>query len=220
MFVNFKERSKSIKVDVYINRILLEIERVIRNIARGNLNSFHTRERNLYQPLIDELSLNLPSSNLVEQENILYKNQNSSQATDISIRKLFDINKAKKDRTVDYSHFIEIKKIFHNDTLTKTDIDDDLEKLAECTKNYNSIGFFVLVGLDNDLNINKNSYKHLDINNKNAFDIKTKHQQTIWLKASGTKYNPPIKVYIWEVSHQNKFGQYRTSYSYLMNQVK
>lgn len=207
--------SEGVRSYVDIAHLLLELNTIVKTMAKGNITTFHIHERALYTPLKEVLDSNLPSREFVTIENLLHKTKNPKQQTDLSLRKISHLTKNRLAVDLDCTHFIEIKSVFSGESLSRTDIEKDLKKLVSCEAAYEAVCFFVLVGLDSDLNNNKNK-KHLQIlgalgQNNTAFSVRTNCNETIWLRPAGSyKADDPL-VFVWEISATNKFTAQKRS---------
>jgi hypothetical protein len=207
--------SDGIRSKVYISRLMLELNQIIKTLAKGNLHQYHTHEDSLYEPLKEVLTANLPHVNVVTIKNA-YPKMSPRKETDISIRKICQVEKSRDASDLDCTHYIEIKSIFHNETLSSKNVDDDLEKLFESVKLYGSSGIFVLVGLKNDLNRRKRSLSNLGKlgEDEDPFMIKTYNGDTIWLNPVGSHNSDDPYVFVWEVSPENNFEESKSSCEY------
>ncbi|MQQ35491.1 hypothetical protein GE543_14415 [Pseudomonas sp. SZ57] len=198
---------------VDVARLLLELNTIVKTMAKGNMQHFHTQERSLYVPLKDVLDAQLPAPDFVNVENVLHKTTASSQKTDLSLRNISQLRKARLAKDMECTHFVEIKSVFHGEALTRAAIEDDLVKLLACEAAYQSVGFFALVGLHNDLQRNKTALQILGAlgQNNDPFTVKTHQGTTVWLRPAGSYLADEPFVYVWEVSASNIFTKERRS---------
>jgi len=194
--------------------------RLIKNLAHGKLLSYHVYEDSLYESIKSELGYFLPDSDLVLIKNP-YPKMKPRRETDISIRNMSDLDKNRGSDEINCSHFIEIKSIFHNENLPEKDIDDDLDKLSDAAKMYGSIGIFIIVGLNHDLDRRKRSLAKLGKlgEGSSPFSVTTYTGKEIWLLPAGSYTDDP-NVYVWEVSYQNDFDKRKSSFEFAAFQYK
>lgn len=199
-----KHQPKGVSSSIDISRAILSLESSVKAIATNGLDKFHMQERGLYQPLKEHLDTLLPVPTMVDIESVLKKLSNPQQRTDISIRKLFEIEEPRLGDF--YSEcFIEIKSVFFGERISDSDISDDLDKLLECREKYKAKVFFVLVGLKSE--INKSSYSLLGNPgvDRTAFNVTTNSNKTAWLMPSGANKQGKLNIFVWAVSSENKF---------------
>ncbi|MBF5040530.1 hypothetical protein INP77_13605 [Methylophilus sp. 13] len=196
---------------VNIAQLLLELNSIVKSMSAGQeIANFYTAERSLYEPLKKILEGHLPIPNLVNIENVLYKMNN--KRTDVSIRHITNVSKGRLEKDLSCTHFIEIKSLFKGEKLSASDILDDLRKLIECEAEYRSVGFFVLVGLNEDLKRNNQNLTKLGSLGQNTepFEVSLDDTLSIWLRPAGSYVSQDPFVFVWEVSVNNRFSQNRS----------
>ncbi|EKO3818262.1 hypothetical protein [Vibrio harveyi] len=220
-FRNYYFLEQGIKVTVPISKFMLELNRLIKNLAHGKLASYHVHEDSLYESIKSELGYFLPDSDLVLIKNP-YPKMKPRRETDISIRNMSNLDEDRSSGEINCSHFIEIKSIFHNEKLPQKDIDDDLDKLSDATKMYGAIGIFIIVGLNHDLNRRKRSLAKLGKLGEEflPFSVTTYTGKEVWLLPAGSYTTDDPNVYVWEVSYQNDFHKRKSSFEFAAFQYK
>jgi hypothetical protein len=203
---------------INIPRIILRLSSFLEQKDKTNSDEFYLKERELYTPICDDLEALLPVPIIVDKESVLKELDNPKLETDISIRDLFEIDKKRKDNFKSYC-FIEIKSVFFDERISKSDIFEDLEKLLDCEEKYSAKCFFTLVGTACELKHSPSalSLLRIDIPNvrkNSSFEITTKSGRKVWLMPSGSSLKGKFTVYIWTVSSKNKFPKGHTSRSY------
>lgn len=204
-----------ISAKVYIPKLLLKLNQIVKNMAKGGLDGYHTHEDSLYEPLKEILSANLPDPNIVTIKN-QYPGMKPRKETDLSIRKICQVEKDRKSPDLECTHYIEIKSVFHDEELSSRKVDDDLEKLSDCVSLYGASALFVLVGLEKDLGRRKRSISGLgrlgeDIH---PFSIETYNGKRVWLKPAGSHDTDDPCVFVWEVSPNNDFDDQKSICEY------
>ncbi|ATZ74432.1 hypothetical protein CWC33_12310 [Idiomarina sp. X4] len=204
-----------IQAKVHISKLLLQLNYVVKNLAKGKLDGYHTHEDSLYEPLKEVLSANLPDPNIVTIKN-QYPKIKPRKETDLSIRKICQVEKDRKSPDLECTHYIEIKSVFHEEELSAKKIDDDLEKLSDCVSFHEASGLFVLVGLEKDLKRRKRSILNLGKLGEDVypFSIETYNGKTIWLNPAGGHDTDDPYVFVWEVSPYNDFDERKSTCEY------
>lgn len=132
------------KMGVFLTEILPIKLSAYRQSRLLDINDFYLPERNVYNIIIESMEALLPYPNTILVEPMLYKI--GSKRSDIAIKKMTSLNKKRKDNTMDFLLFMEVKTVFADESLTKKDIDDDIDKLLDCYQAYNqAICLFVLI---------------------------------------------------------------------------
>jgi hypothetical protein len=197
---------------VDVAHLLLQLNVSVKSIAKGIFHNFHVPERSLYLPLKEVFDTHLPTSAFVNIENNLYKTANPLLKTDISISKISQLGSARKSRDRECTHFIEMKSVFYGDTISSSDVEHDLEKLLACESAYGAVCFFVLVGLESELEKHKRKLTTLGTMSLNTDPFKvTLRSKSLWLRPAGSYTADDPFVYVWEVSSTDKFKSGRHS---------
>lgn len=209
-----------LKRKVPISKLLLELNTVAKSLSSdGEFDHIH--EDSLYEPIKKKLVESLPDPKLVLIKNA-YPKKMPSKETDISIRRICQVEKKRKAQDMKCSHYIEIKSIFLDEELPFKKIDDDLIKLAKVVELYSVVGLFVLIGLEKDLCRRSYSLSKLGKLGKNnsPFSVTTYTGETVWLNPSNSHQLDEPFVYVWEVSFKNDFKDRKSSFDYATYQYK
>lgn len=187
---------------VDIAKELLTLGSLVRSIAGGAVtNTFHTRERSLYEPLKATLERCLPANEMISIENNLYRTTHPKMQTDLSIHSIWHKGTSYKDKSLECSHFIEIKSVFHGETLLASQIDADLEKLIACEASYDATCFFVIVGLSGRLKRSV-AASTLLAHDKSIFARRLSTDRTVHLRAAARHETCEPHVAVFQVSAQ------------------
>jgi hypothetical protein len=206
--------------EVPIARLLLHLNTAAKNLSYDG-EFGHIHEDSLYEPVKQKFVESLPDPRLVLIKN-KYPEKMLPKETDISIRKIGEVERKRKSKGMDCTHYIEIKSLFVDEELPASKIDHDLIKLSELVKEYRVVGLFVLVGLENDIIRRSSSLSKLGKLGVsiNPFSITTNDGEIVWLNPLDSHNSDEPFVYVWEVSFTNDFDKRRTSFDYATFQYK
>ncbi|WP_369968086.1 hypothetical protein AB8E26_12885 [Stenotrophomonas rhizophila] len=205
-----------VKTVLHLPKVILELRHKIGLLAakRGSLEQFYIQERGLYEPLEEVLIALLPKGAVVDHEPVLKKLANSSQKSDLTIRRL-ECYPDERLGAHEFAAIIEIKSVFFNERLSESDILQDLEKLLECETAYSAKCYFVLVGLKDDLTrVSKSLSKLLLHNAIGPISIALPSGKTAWLHPSARHVVDSPYLYVWTISNVNNFGKHSSDYTY------
>lgn len=164
------------KMGVFLTEILPIKLSAYRQSRLLDINDFYLPERNVYNIIIESMEALLPYPNTILIEPMLYKI--GSKRSDIAIKKMTSLNKKRKDNTMDFLLFMEVKTVFADESLTKKDIDDDIDKLLDCYHAYNqAICLFVLI-----------------VANSKLKEIKKNKEIKNFLESQDNKYKGKVKL--------------------------
>ncbi|MGK5060297.1 hypothetical protein ACQ4WY_25505 [Janthinobacterium sp. LB2P49] len=212
-------------VSINLGRALVNIHKDISKMWEkrpGGKETFYVQERTLYEPISNNLCSVLPFQAVVDIEAVLKrlpKGQNA-QKTDVSIRRLADVNGNRLD---DHHHkcFVEIKSVFHGENIAASSITDDIEKLLLCESAYKAKCFFMLVGLKKDLDRVSAHTSILGLhNNVGPISLALPSKKTAWLQPSARVLDEDLQVYVWVVSNRNVFPSDASNFTYSVFQAK
>ncbi|WP_140162496.1 hypothetical protein [Billgrantia desiderata] len=220
-FTTKKYYPDGIQAKIHISRFILQLNQIVKNMAKGTLDSYHTHEDSLYEPLKEVLSTSLPDPNIVTIKN-QYPRIKPRKETDLSIRKICQVEKDRKAPDLECTHYIEIKSLFHEEKISSRTVDDDLEKLSDSVSLCGASGLFVLVGLEKDLNRRKRSILNLGKLGEDEFPflIETYNGRAVWLKPAGSHVADDPYVFVWEVSPDNDFNDRKSTCEYSIFQCQ
>lgn len=188
----------------------------------GDMDTFHVQERMLYDSIFDCLRNVLPIQAVIDIEAVLKRLPagNNAKKTDISIRRLSEVNAPRLD---DHHHacFVEVKSVFHDENLAISSIHEDLEKLLLCETAYDAKCFFMLVGLEKDLTRVAPQTSVLGLHNSvGPIQVLLPSKKTAWLQPSARWVDANPHVYVWLVSNHNVFGADASNFTYSVFQGK
>lgn len=187
----------------------------------GDKDTFYVQERVLYFPIRRCLNSVLPYQAVVDIEAVLKRIPGSNaKKTDVSIRRLSEVNVGRRD---DNHHvcFVEVKSVFHEESLATSSIHEDLEKLLLCETAYDAKCFFMLVGLAKDLARVAPHTSVLGLHNSvGPIQVLLPSKKTAWLQPSARFVDADPHVYVWLVSNQNVFGADASNFTYSVFQGK
>ena len=210
-----------VRVTVHIPKAILGVRGVIiqRASASGNLATFHMHETDLYPEIEAILGNLLPFPAVIDKTAVLKKLPNPLLKTDLSVRKLEHVNNDRLD-SHNFAIVIEIKSVFHGESIAKKDLFEDLEKLLACEHTYNAKCFFVLIGLAADLVRCGRSLTKLGLNNSvGPISVALPSGKTAWLLPSARHVEDSPQVFVWTVSSQNTFSAEASQYIFTVFQA-
>ncbi|EDM67898.1 hypothetical protein PE36_18850 [Moritella sp. PE36] len=209
-----------LKTTVPISKLLLKLNEVANEINYGE-DEYHIHEDSLYEPIKKKLVEHLPDPKLVLIKNA-YPEKMKGKETDISIRKICQVEKLRNAKDMECSHYVEIKSLFLDENLLSNLIDKDLNKLSKVVGHYKVVGLFALVGLQKDILRRNRSLTNLGKLGEDVspFMVTTCTGEDVWLNPAGSHISSDPHVYVWEISPINDFKERKSSYEYATFQYK
>ncbi|WP_156414123.1 hypothetical protein [Bordetella sp. N] len=210
-----------VRASVHIPKAMLGVRGVIveRAIASGDATRYHMPETDLYPPIVAILGGLLPFAAIIDKTALLKQLSNPLLRTDLSVRKLEHVN---NERLGDHNFaaVIEVKSVFHGESVAEKDLLVDLEKLVECERVYGAKCFFALVGLEADLKRCRKSLTKLGLDNAiGPIPVVLASGKTAWLLPSARHVEGSPQVFIWTVSSNRTFAADASQYVFTVFQA-